>query len=105
MHWGWAIVGGLGGATVIVGLFAWDRAKSWQRRALEARQVFESRGTAIEVALTSQGDKFRNELVAEGRRLAESAARAEAERVLGLEYGLTPERIAEIQRLYTRLGS
>jgi len=104
MHWGWAILGGLGGATLVVGLFAWQRSKSWEERAALARQALQARGSNLELALTSSGEKLREELTAEGRRLAESAARAEAERIIGLEYGLTRERIESLQRVYQRIA-
>lgn len=102
MRWGWALLGGFIGGTVVVGLFALERSRTWERRARESRAALESRGSALEIALRSSGDKLAIELAEEGRRLAESAARAEAERVIGLEYGLTPERVQAAQRLWTR---
>lgn len=104
MRWGWAIAGGLGGAVVVVGLLAWDRSRNWQLRAAGAQQALETRGSDIEFALNSSGEKLRLELAEEGQRLAENAARAEAQRVISIEYGLTPERIASLQRLGQRLG-
>lgn len=104
MRWGWVIVGGVVGAGFIVGLLAWRKAQQWQERAQQTRLALQARGTALELALTSSGAKLSDELAAEGRHLAESAARAEAERVIGIEYGITPTRLAAISRLAQRLG-
>lgn len=104
MRWGWVFLGAIGGAGLVVGFLAYSRAKDWQRRAQQARMALETRGGDIELALTSSGEKFSRELADEGRRLAENAARAEAERVIGLEYGLTQERLAAVARLGQRLG-
>lgn len=104
MRLGWVLLGGIIGGGLVVGLFAWDRSRLWQERAREARAALEGRGSAVEFALRSQGEKLRLELAAEGQRLAESAARAEAERVIGLEYGLTPTRVRQMQQLWARWG-
>jgi hypothetical protein len=104
MRWGWAIFGGLTGAALVVGLFAWDRSRNWQLRAARTAHTLQTRGSDLELALTSSGEKLRDELAAEGRRLAENAARAEAQRVLGVEYGLTPDRLERLDRVGHRLG-
>jgi hypothetical protein len=102
MHWKWALFGGFLGATAVIGLLAWDRAKAWELRAAGVRQSLQAGGSSLQTTLMLRGDRLRADLTTEGRRLAENAARAEADRTLATVYGITQDRIRRINDLWTR---
>jgi len=77
-----AIAGGLLGGGAVVLFLASRHAKDLERR----------------------GEALRNPLESEARELAESAARAEAERTLGVTYGITEARIRTLEQHARRLG-
>lgn len=102
LRWRWALLGGFLGAGLVIGLLAWDRAKAWELRAATVRQSLQTGGSGLQTTLMLRGDQLRTDLTNEGRRLAENAARAEADRTLATTYGITQDRIQRINALWTR---
>jgi len=104
MRWLWALGAGLVGAGVTVGVLARRDTQRLRLRAVALRTSFEAGGTGLEQALLSKGTSLQDELRWEAERLTRSLAEAEAQRVLGTTYGLTEERVANLQRVGERFA-
>lgn len=103
MRWGWALVGGLLGAGVVVGILAYRQGRRFEERGALLATALEARADDLGLYLASKGEGLRAELALEADALARQEALAEGERVLALEYGWGPHLFESVARLERRL--
>lgn len=75
--------------------------------AMQKGQDLQARGQLLSASLTSQGTALQTLLTSDGQAMAarlQDYAQQAAMDHLGQDYGLTPERIQGLQRLFARFG-
>jgi hypothetical protein len=92
----------LGG--VIAGLLAYQRAKTWDRRAQQVALSLSARGDDLQTYLLSKGSALESELTTIATKEADRVARASADNYLATRYGLTQTRIRKMERLGEMFG-
>jgi hypothetical protein len=96
----YAAVGGALAAGGIYGFLLWRK-----KQQLEAMITTVASGTSTSSALAQEAAAVRNRIKAHAEAEASRVARESAERYMGEIYGLTPQRIASIGALASRLGA
>lgn len=95
MSWGWALVGGLAGAALSVGLSVRKTESDLRKRALLFENVLATGGSSLELALAYEGEQLQADL----RVYAEGLAEETANEHLRTRYSLGPAQMAQADRL------
>lgn len=95
----WALLGGLCGAGVVVGLAARRKQAVLLERGVAVEAALAARGQALEGYLLTRGEKLEQEVEALALQTARPLARTIAEQWLSTAYGLTPQRLRQVNQL------